>query len=100
MVGALGDDDRRASALEGSHHVVEDHVVAGFVLGQKGVEPLKGRALIRNIPSGAEGGMPKHDMVGEGPNRRLPPGIDPMPHRSALHEDNGVMTILARHRGR
>ena len=36
----------------------------------------------------------------ERPSRRLPSRIDAMPHRTALHEDDRVVSVLPRHRGR
>ena len=41
-----------------------------------------------------------NDMVGERPAGRLLLGIHPMPHWPALHEDDGMVTILPNNGGR
>ena len=46
-----------------------------------------------------ERGRLDEDIVLEGAGRRLHPRVDAMSHRSALHEDDGMVPVLARDGG-
>src|SRR5439155_24785660 len=54
----------------------------------------RGRRVRRAEPRGSD-----EDMVREGSLSRLAPWVDLMADRTALHEDNRVMTVLASHGG-
>jgi hypothetical protein len=42
-----------------------------------------------------EAGRTNKHLMGEGSRGSLCPGIDPMAHRAALHENDRVMSVLA-----
>ena len=46
-----------------------------------------------------EAGGPHQHLVGEGAGRSLGAGIDAIPHRSTLHENDGMVSVLSRYRG-
>src|ERR1019366_4663601 len=81
--------------------VPTDHLVAAGMLGQSFVEPLKlgSRVCCWDVRR-AEACGPNQHMVSERPKSRLLPGVVTVAYRAALHENDRLMAVFARCRGR
>ena len=102
MTDSFGQHERRPLGADALSHVRTDERVPGFVGSQLTQDPLELDALIGGRFSlDAEACRPDEHVAGE---RRSPvplqPGIHPAPDGTALHEHDGVMTVLPRHRRR
>ena len=86
--------------FEGGQDVIEDEIIACLILCEPGIEFLDGGLFVRIAQIKPELRMPKDDLVVKGAGSRLRPRIDAMTHRAALHENDRVVTVLARHRRR
>ena len=97
MIVAFGQHERRAAVLHRLDHVVADPPVASVVGDQLLIQRLE---LETPVGFGRRGGWNDgrlHErVVLERSGGRLCPGVDAMPDRPALHEDDRVMAVLAR----
>jgi hypothetical protein len=100
VILALGDDNRRAAVFERRQDVVKDQIISCGVLSELCVQLLDCRLLIRLTSRKLKFSAPENDFVVGRSSRRLLPGIDAMTDRTALHEDDRVVAVLPRHRGR
>ena len=100
MRDAFGQDQWATPLPHRRHHFVDNHAVARLRSRHRIAQALELPALVllRLARRQKPGGSDQH-LVSEGPPRRLCAGVDPVPHRAALHENNGMMAVLARHRG-
>ena len=96
MLVALGQYQGRPSFVNGRAHVVADELIAGLIRDQLGVQLLElDSHILRRRSRGPEPGGTDMHGVREGTGSRQRPGIDPVPDRPALHEDDRMMAILA-----
>ena len=87
--------------MDGFEHVLADAAIPRLIGNQFPVERSEFDALIRRRECCRLKTSRSHEnAVREGPAQSLRFRGDAMPHRAAPHEDNGVMTILSRNRGR
>ena len=96
---AFGQDQRRTTVTHGSNTSSQIAPISGLVLDQKLVERLELDPFIGIRRSCSDRTRSdEEDRVVERSGRRLRPGVDPMPNGTALHEDDRMVTVLARHR--
>jgi hypothetical protein len=100
MLVALGEDQRRAPRPDAVHDILADAARAGVVVDQRPTERLKLQALVslRSLERLECRGPHQHPVL-KRPDRGLRARIDAMPNRTALHEDDRMMAILARDGG-
>src|SRR5262245_13933596 len=97
VVLALSDHDRETPCFESRQNIVENHVIASSVAGQQAVEFLDRYWCIRCLPLRTESSPLDYHAVRERSRCRLFPRVDAMTDRAALHEDDGMMTVLPGH---
>jgi len=94
MIAPLGQDKGAPACRQRRQHVVADERVARLVLCQGGVE-CRNREAIRVHPRGqAEARLAYSHAMLETPLCGLGRGIDPVPHRTTLHEDDRVVPVF------
>lgn len=96
-----GQHQRKTTGLGCGDHVVTDQLIAAWALGQSLVEPLElgsriGGWKIRRT----EACWTHQHVVNEWPRGRLLAGVVTEAHGAALHENNRLMAVFARGRGR
>ncbi len=95
---AFGEDERRALVPYGLNDLLADRSIPSLVVDQELIKRLELDPFVRTCDAaGLKRGRANNDRVFERSCRRLRSGVDPMPHRTALHEDDWMMTVLARH---
>ena len=96
---AFGEDDRRPAVPDGLNDLVADRSIPTLVVYQELIERLELDPFIGTCGApGLKHGWANDDRVFERSCRRLRFGVDSMPHGAALHENDGMVTVLARHR--
>jgi hypothetical protein len=81
--------------------IIEDDVVVGIILGQSHVDRRHGWLLhARRRRRQAKFSWSESNTVLDAALGSLGSGIDAVAHRTALHEDDGMVAILARDRCR
>ena len=96
MLRPFRQHQRKTARLHRSDHVCADHLIPARSLGQCFVNTLKFSPRIRcRDVRGTEACWTHEHVVREGPETRLPSGIHTVAHRSALHEHNRMMAVLA-----
>lgn len=96
MFGSLGEDEGRAPGAEGIEDFRADELVAGVVFVEGVADGLEGEAWVFVEFEGIlKGSGSDEDFVGEGAFGGLLAGIDPMSDGTALHEDDGMVSVLA-----
>ena len=99
MLVAFGEDERRAAVPYGLNDLLADRSIPSLVVYQELIKRLELDPFIRTCgAAGLKRGWANNDRVFERSCRRLRFGVHPMPHGAALHEDDWMMTVLARHR--
>jgi len=98
MTGSFRQHDRRTSLANCRHDVIDDQSIAPVVGDQRLVKIMELDAPI-GVPGGGrtECRRPHPDVVGERSLGCLFARTDSMADRSALHEDDRVMPVLAGH---
>ena len=97
MLVSLRQHQRRPAVAHRLDDVVADAPVARLVVDQLLIERLELHALVGiGSPGRLERRRLHEDEVLERPRGRLRPRVDAMPDRSALHEDDRMVTVLAR----
>jgi hypothetical protein len=100
MLNPFGQQQRGPTIAHRAQDVGTNHFVPGLFISQRLTEPVKFfTGIILGFRRGVKTGRPNKYPVSERPGRRLLFGINPMPHRAALHEDDRVMAIFACQRG-
>ena len=83
----------------GLNDLLADRSIPSLVVYQELIKRLELEPFICTCgAAGLKRGWANNDRVFERSCRRLRFGVDSMPHRAALHEDDWMMTVLARHR--
>lgn len=97
VIVPLGENEWRPTDVHGLDDVVADAAVAQFVIDQLLVESLELHSLvaIRTAVRMERRGL-HEDEVLEGASGRLRFCVHSMANRSALHEDDGMVAVLAR----
>lgn len=96
MFGSLGDNEGGAAGAEGVEDFGADELVAGVVLIEGIAEGLEGEAwVLVEFVGILKGGGADEDFVGEGACGGLLAGIDSVSDGAALHEDDGMVSVLA-----
>ncbi len=98
MLVPFGEDERRPAGADRVDDVGADATVAFVVFDQSLIQRLELQTPVGLWDSkGHEGRrLHEHDVL-ERAGGGLCPWVDTMPNRSALHEDDRVVTVLARH---
>ena len=98
MLLALRQHQRGPAILDGLNHVVCNTAIARRIVDELLIESLELQPLVGIWrPSRVECGRLHQDEVIEWTGSRLRPRVGAVPHRPALHHDDRVMAILARH---
>ena len=99
MLVAFGEHERRAAVPYGLNDLLADRSIPSLVVYQELIKRLELDPFVGTcVAAGLKRGWADDDRVFERSCRRLRLGIDSMPHGTALHEDDWMMTVLARHR--
>src|SRR5436190_4210836 len=100
MVVSFGQHQRRSALSHGLKHFIANKPGASLIGNQFRKQLLKLDApIVLGDPQPMKTRRTDMDSVIEWTRRRLLPGVDSRANRSALHEDNRVMPILASDRG-
>ena len=96
MVIALGQYQRRTAITNRLDNVLADSPSSRLVFDQLSIEGLKFHTLVRIRASGRleRGRLNQHEML-ERAGCRLHASVHLMSHRTALHEDDGMVAVLA-----
>ena len=98
MICSLREHERRAAALHGLGHVVADAAVAQVVIDQFLIQRLELDPRVRfGAADRFEGSRLHKDPVLEWPGHCLRLRVHAVAHRPALHENNGMVAVLAFH---
>ena len=101
MLVPFREHERRPPGVDGFDHVVTDAFVAPVIFDQFPIQVLELDSLVGvGTPVRHEGGRLHEDVVPERVGGRLDLRVRLITNRPALHEDDGVVTVLARHGGR
>src|SRR5262245_44492039 len=99
MFVSFREHERRTPCLHGFDHILADATVPRFVCDQFPVERMKLDSLVRRWRHcRLKGGRPHQNAVRKGTPHGLGLRVDTMPHGSALHEYDRMMTIFPRDR--
>ena len=99
MLLALRQYQRRAAFTNGLYHFVTNDPGTFLVCDQFPVQILKLQPHVRiGLCHGTKRRGANVNRVPERSTNRLRFRIDPMSHRTALHEDDRMVAVLARHR--
>src|SRR4029077_15540808 len=97
MLGAFGQDERRAAFAHGLDDVVADELIARLVLDQLLVQSME---LDSGVCTCGVVRLKRRRTYDHGVLKRSCGGLtlraDSKPYRSALHEDDRVVTVLPR----
>ncbi len=94
--GPFGENEGDAALGESLRDIGVDEGVAGFVVNEGVAEALELDAgVVGGVVQRAERGGADDDVVGEGAGVGLLPGFNAVTDGSALHEDDGVVAVLA-----
>src|SRR6476646_3670026 len=86
---AFGEDERRTSVPYGLNDILADRSIPSLIVYQELIKRLELDPFICACDvAGLKRGRANSDRVFERSCRRLRPGIDPMPHGTALHEND------------
>ena len=97
VVVPLREHERRPAVVHRLNDILADATVTQLVVNQFLVEGLELHSLVGlRPPARLEGRRLHEDDVLEGAGRRLRSCVHSMANRSALHEDDGVVAVLAR----
>ena len=98
MICSFREHERRAAALHGLGHVVADAAVAQLVIDQFPNQRLELDPRVRfGAAARLEGRRPHENPVLERPGHCLRLRVHAVAHRPALHENNGMVAVLAFH---
>ena len=101
VLGSFGQHHGRTPLANRGQHISANQRVACLVQYQLTVECLKLQPRILLLfPTRPDPSRANDDVVNEGPRQGLRFRINPVADGSALHEDNRMMPVLARHSGR
>ncbi len=96
VIVPLSEHQWRPPVTDRLDDVVADPMSAWLVVDQLLVDSLELDTLVSIwISLRLERGRLHEDIVLEGAGRRLRPGVHSVSHRSALHEDDRMVTVLA-----
>src|ERR1035441_9274464 len=100
MLRAFRQHQREAASLHRGDHVTADQLIPARMLSQCLVEPLElDSGVCRCEVRRPEARRANQNVVNKRPRGRLLPGVVTVAHRTALHEDDRLMAVLARGRG-
>ena len=98
MICPLREHERRAAALHALGHVVADAAVAQVVIDQFPIQRLELDPRVRiGAPARLEGSRLHENPVLERPGNCLRLRVHAVAHRPALHENDGMVAVLAFH---
>ena len=101
MIVSFGQNERRSVVTHSLKDLVTDGAIPRLVVHQLLVERLEfGSFVYARISGRLECRRTNNNRVIERLRRRLRSGVDAMPDRTALHEDDWMMAILPRNRRR
>ena len=95
---AFGEDERRAAVDYGLNDLLADRSIPSLVVYQELIKRLELDPFVGTcVATGLKRGWANNDRLFERSCRRLRFRVDSMPHGAALHENDWMMTVLARH---
>src|SRR5437016_2770129 len=98
MLVALGQHERRSTVTHCLNDFVTDRAIPRLVVDKLLIQGVELERLVGvGASSWLEGRRMNNNRVLERPRRSLRLRVDPMPDCAALHEDDRMVTILARH---